>query len=136
MRVDTAVELVNDLVFRPGWTITAEDYSHRHEGTICVSFVYETRNFVREEAPDYKTVVTAPNTIRYQIVVGDMSTPEELYFALLKRIERINSHEDREALRDRRTKWAPFYPHKIDGQKRWAALNGSNVEDDLVFGVA
>src|SRR6266496_2242118 len=95
MRVDTAVKLVNDLVFRPGWKITAEDYSHRHEGTICVSFEYDTRNFVGD----------------------DMDTAEELYFALLKRIERINSHEDREALRVASTKWSPFYPHKVDGQK-------------------
>src|SRR6266496_3339296 len=94
MRVDTAVKLVNDLVFRPGWKITAEDYSHRHEGTICVSFEYDTRNFVRAEAPDYPTVITA--TAQQAIVVDDMDTAEELYFALLKRIERINSHEDRE----------------------------------------
>lgn len=135
MRVDTAVNLVNnDLVFWPNWKISAEDYSHRFEDTICVSFEYESRNYVRGDAPDYPNTITA--TAKQAIVVADMKTPEDLLFAVLKRVEKIQSHEAREAMRLRSTNWAPFYPHKVDGQKRWAEKNGCAVDDDLIFGVA
>lgn len=136
MEVQTAVQLINDAVFRPGWEITAEDYSHRHESCVCVSYIFETWNFVKEEAPTYPTRIKAPNTIRCPLIVADMGGVEDLFYAVLQQIGKINSHEDREALRVGSTLWAPFYPHRVDGQKRWADRNGSTIDEDLLFGVA
>lgn len=134
MNVESAVRLVNQLVYKPGWLITATDHSMRFEGTICVRFEYPAIETGRGNAE-----LGYPEDVRpyanFPMIVADC-TDEDLYYRILCKIREIEIHEARETLRVQPTYWAPFHPHQIDGMRRWAERTGGSIEDDLRFGIA
>lgn len=130
MRVSSAVELVNNLSYKPGWTITATDHSNRFEATIVVQVDYPARNSDQELAPKYpEKIMTYAKT---PMVIGDCDDVS-LYRQILNFLMEIELHEAREFLRVRPTFWAPFNPHRLDGMRRY---DPSNVMADLRFGIA
>lgn len=134
MRIDTAIELVNDICFWPGWKFTATDHSNRFEGSICVRVDYKARNTNRENAPDYDQVIDTYAS--FPIVVRDLDQVG-LYHAVFDKIQVIREHEDREAFRSKATLWAPFHPHNVDGMKRWHHKPELiDLSSDLQFGIA
>lgn len=129
MEVTTAACLLNDLIFRPGWTITATDHTNRFEGTVKVRIDYPAFNTDRECAPGYTEEIETH--AEFAIPVSDINDDCALYRRLLDCVAEIDSHEAREALRTKGTHWAPFHPHRIDGMKRWG-----EPQRDLQFGLA
>lgn len=129
----SAVELISNLIFMPGWTITASDHSSRFEGTITVRVDYPARNSNRDQAPDYPEEIATYAV--FPMIVADCSD-EDLYYKMIKVLAEIFEHETREFLRVPGTHWAPFHPHRVDGMKRWARVTGAPVGADLRFGLA
>lgn len=128
MNVSSAIRLVNELVYKPGWSFTAEDHTNRFEGSIKVRIDYPALNSNRERAEhgydeEIKTYAS------FAMIVLDCDDVS-LYRKVIERVIEIEIHEAREFLRVEPTFWAPFHPHRIDGMKRWGA-----VESDLQFGV-
>jgi len=128
MNVASAVRLVNELVYKPGWAFTAEDHTNRFEGSIKVRIDYPAMNSNRDRAEhgydeEIKTYAS------FALIVQNCDDIT-LYRKLLDRIIQIEIHEAREFLRVEPTFWAPFHPHRIDGMQRWG-----DVESDLLFGV-
>lgn len=143
MLVDSAVKIVNDgLTYRPGYEITAGDYTSRHESAIWLEIVIPTRQTERHEAPGYPTEVGARS--RFMLLVDDCDGVEALMYKVLKAIAMSEMHEAREFLRLKPTFWAPFHPHKVEGTRRWARfllrdrteqLENDIIDIDLHYGV-
>lgn len=130
MNTDSALGLINQIIYRPGWVITAEDFTHRFEGTITVKIEYPSQSTDRVEAAGgYATPIVAHAT--FSLVVGDLNDDTALYRSVLTKILAIEAHEAREFFRVEPTSWAPFHPHRIDGMKRWG-----QPDTDLTFGIA
>lgn len=129
MLVTSAVELLNRVVYKPGWEIEAIDHTDRFESAVKVCIRYPAQASERIEAAD-----GYPRTIQARMscvmLVGGMDDTA-LYRALLAKIIEIEVHESREFLRVLPTYWAPFHPHREDGMARWGS-----PEQDLMFGLA
>lgn len=130
MEVCTAVALINNLVYKPGWEISAESHEKRFQGCIKVKLVCPTFQSERNDAPEYGTPVNAP--AQFALIVDNMTTDEELYREVIKIIMKFEEHEAREFLRIKPTMWAPFHPHRADGMTRW---NPDTVFEDLKYGI-
>lgn len=134
MEISSALELVNNLVYKPGWKFTAEDHSNRFEGTIRVRVDYPALNSNREKAAEgYPEEINTYAT--FPLIVADCGD-ESLYFRIIEAIVMIEKHEAREFLRVAPTMWAPFHPHRIDGMRRWGKFTGEPMISDLQFGIA
>lgn len=131
---ESAVELISNLIYKPGWTFTAVDHDKRFEGTIVLRVDYPARNSNRDQAAaGYPEEISTYAT--FPLVVQDC-TDEDLYAKVLSIIGEIEMHEAREFLRVNPTHWAPFHPHRVDGMRRWAERTGSTMDADLRFGLA
>jgi hypothetical protein len=127
MRPVEAVNLVNAIIYKPGWTFTAEEHTNRFEGAIKVRIDYPARNTNQDQAPEYpeeiKTYASFP------LVVADCD-----HYSLLRRVLEvifdIEMHEAREYFRTSPDMDAPFHPHTIAGMKRFGTM-----VDDLKFGI-
>lgn len=128
MEVSTALELIDTLIYKPGWTFSATDHTNRYEGSIILRIDYPARNTDRDQAPDYPVEI---NTYAQEpILVADCRDVVDLCRQVLRVIDAIDEHEARESLRVAPSNWAPFHPHKVDGMKRWGC-----TETDLKFGI-
>lgn len=135
MLISTAIELVSQLVYKPGWNFAAEDHTRRFEGSILLRIDYHAYASERKEAPEYLREIDTYAT--FPLVVRDCDAID-LYRAVLACILEIEEHEAREFLRIEPTMWAPFHPHNIDGMKRWQThrIMAPKLIDDLKFGIA
>lgn len=129
MRVETAIALIENLVYKPGWTFEVESYCHRFEESVKVTVCCDTYRSEREEAADGYPSPIRPRA-SFCILVGDLDNDVDLYRALMDTIVCYETHEAREFLRVKPTLWAPFHPHRVDGQKRWGTQAA-----DLTFGM-
>jgi hypothetical protein len=128
--VQTAIDLIGQIVYKPEWVFEATDHTKRYEGTVCLKITYPAQMSEREEAPaGYPTRINPYAT--FAIMVGDCDDAACLYRRVLDVILLIEAHEAREFMRITPTFWAPFHPHTIDGMQRWGT-----VEHDLTFGLA
>ena len=135
MEAKSAIKLIHDVIYKPGWVFVARDHTGRFEDSITVRIEYPARNSNRDQA-----VAGYPKEINtyaeFPLVVKDC-TDEDLYAELLRMIMSIEEHEAREFLRVEPTQWAPFHPHRVDGMRRWAARTGrTDLRADLQFGLA
>lgn len=129
MRVDSAIHLIENVMYKPGWNFTAEDHTNRYEGAVKLRIDYEAQDTSRDDAfegyPHHiKTYASFP------LIVADCDDTM-LWRRMVESIALIDSHEAREFFRVRPTGWAPFHPHQIDGMKRWGKM-----EHDIQFGLA
>lgn len=139
MRVDTAIRLIGNLIYKPGWTFTATDHTKRFESTIELLVEYPAINSDRDNAERGYTDLVAPVArAKFPIVLGSDCTDEVLYRRIIDIIMEIELHEAREFLRVLPTFWAPFHPHNVDGMKRWLRTDGldKSLMPDLQFGVS
>lgn len=131
MEVKSAIDIVNALVYKPGWDISACDNTGRFEGTIKITVAYPARQSEREDAPaGYQHEIEGGAKASFAVVVADCADDVALYRRIIETVIAIEVHEAREFLRVRPTYWAPFHPHRVDGMKRWGTL-----ESDLKFGL-
>ena len=128
MQVSTAVALIKNLEYKPGWSFHAYDHSNRFEGGVRLDIRYECRRSEREFAPDYNVTIEARAAFALQVRDGWDET--DLYRAVLEKVLDVEQHEAREFFRVKDTWWAPFHPHRIDGMERWGTPT-----TDLMFGV-
>lgn len=130
MRLETALELMANITYRPGWTFEASDYTNRFEGALCVKVVYPAPETGRANwANGYAEQINA--RAAFAIFFHDCRNAEELYRRIFCQIITvIELHEAREIFRIKPTGWAPFHPHTIDGMTRWGVPN-----EDLAFGL-
>lgn len=134
MEINSAIELVHSMEYKPGWTFTATDHTARFEGTVKVRVEYPALNSNRDQAADGYPEAIATYA-EFPLVVADCND-ESLYFKILESIIKIEAHEAREFLRVKPTHWAPFHPHRIDGMRRWTEKTGDPMVGDLQFGIA
>jgi hypothetical protein len=139
MEIRTAIELIGEMVYFPGWEFAATDHSRRFEGSIAVKVTYPSVETNRVEAYAGYSVVNKPYAT-FPIMVHGMRA-EDLYYALSIVLMKINEHEMREALRIKPSYWAPFHPHHIDGIRRWNKSRKHSKQwelqlNDLQFGLA
>lgn len=128
MKISSAIELINSLIFLPGWKFTAEDHSNRFEGSVRVRIDYPARNSNRDQAvsgypEEIQTYASFP-------LIVENCDDVAVYRKIVEELVKIETHEIREFLRVSSTMWAPFHPHRIDGMHRWGDVDG-----DLKFGV-
>jgi hypothetical protein len=139
MRVASAIALIENLVYKPGWEILVEDYTHRFEDTICVTMCCDTYRSERDQAEQGYPEAIRPRA-SFCIPVGDITDDVGLYRALLSKIIAYETHEAREFLRVKPTMWAPFNPHQTAAMERFATTPAectckSSVGADLAFGM-
>lgn len=135
MRVASAIELIGQLVYKPGWQFQAEDHTSRYENSICLTIRYPAVNSDRAEACQ-----GFPNGIRpdglarasFCIMLGNDSDLQ-LYRKVSDCIMEIEYHEMREFLRVKPTFWAPFHPHNLEGIERWAAATDQTFANALMY---
>ena len=139
METQSAITLVGQLIYKPGWKFTATDHTNRFEGTIKVRVDYPARNSNRDQAEEgYPEEIMT--YAEFPVLVGDCSSVLTLYRRVIDALVRIEEHETREFLRVPGTNWAPFHPHRLDGMKNWHKTQGTDVlpelSADLQFGIA
>jgi hypothetical protein len=140
MNVDTAVRLVNEIKFFPGWQFEASDHCNRFEESITVKVSYPSWETNKEVVMSDTWEANRPHAT-FPLMVGNIKDDLHLYRVLMHVISEINSHEAREAFRVAPTYWAPFHPHKTGGIMQWIDTE-SVCEDyrrylpDMHFGVA
>lgn len=131
MKVESAIELINQLVFWPGWKLTATDHRNRFEGAILVRVDYRAvetgatnaRGGYEKEIDTYAT---------FPVIAEVYDDVLHLYRVILDKLMEIQLHEAREAFRVLPTMWAPFHAHRIDGMKAWQTTTGVACEPDLM----
>jgi hypothetical protein len=133
MLVESAIQLVNQLIYKPGWKITAEDATNRHENAIRLRIDYPAQETSRQAARAGYDQDNLPYAAFY-IMIGPNCDDISLYRFVAERIIEIDTHEMREYLRVNPTLWAPFHPHQLDGMTRWHGPG--NHDRDLYFGAA
>lgn len=130
METDSAMQLISNMIFKPGWRLECEDLGSRFEGAIKVTFWYPAYRSERSLAYEgYPEQITARASFALMCTVCDDDVT--LARKVLDMIADIDSHEAREALRFRPNMWAPFHPHRADGMVRFGT-----PEHDLSFGLA
>jgi hypothetical protein len=142
MRIDSAIALINQIVYKPGYTLEAVDHTKRFEGTVKVTLRYVAPETGRDNAAQgYPEIIST--YAEFPVAVGDLTGPAAavcLYRRILDAILQVESHEAREALRVQPTLWSPFHPHTLDGIDQWNATASSTQRPELVadfqFGIA
>ena len=129
MNADSAIALINTIVFKPDWKLTATNLTDRFEDTINLRVDYPARLANRDQAANGYPVEIWPGA-NFPIMVGSLDEVGLLrkVFDVLMEVE---THENREFFRVMPTYWAPFHPHRHDGIQRWGT-----PEYDLKFGLA
>lgn len=128
MLVETAIRLVEEISFRPGWTFTATEYK-RFESAICLTVSYPAPETGRDNwAKGYPEEIRV--TPSFPIQIHDCADACAFYRKVMAIIGQIDEHEAREIFRIQPTGWAPFHPHQTDGMDRWG-----NPHEDLRFGL-
>jgi hypothetical protein len=138
MDIGEAIATVNDLIYKPGWTLSARDHSKRFEGAILVRLEYETINTNRDQAREgYPEMIKT--YAEFPVVVGDCPDQLTLFRRVADNLLDVEEHELREALRYRpRDCWAMFHPHRMEGMRAWYGvrdLSTAQVARDLRFGI-
>lgn len=132
MRCDTAIKLISQLAYKPGWELSATDHTKRFEQSICLCVKYPAANSDRPSAEDnYSEQVEPFARAQFVIMLGDSWKDVDLYRAIIDILMKVELHEAREFLRVRPTYWAPFHPHQWDGMRLWG-----DPQTDVSFGVA
>lgn len=132
MLVDSAIQLIGQLTYKPGWTFEPEDHTNRFEGSVKVKISYPANDTSREDA---REGYPNPIPVTYAVFSFGVSNLDDiqLYREIANCIMEIECHEMREFLRVSPTFWAPFHPHQLDGMRRW---NPDTVKQDFQFGIA
>jgi sugar phosphate isomerase/epimerase len=128
MEVERAIQLINSLVYKPGWAFLASDHTNRFANTVKVRIEFDARNSNRECAPDYAEEIRTYANYAFNVAAADKF---DIARQMLNCLIDIETHEAREFLRFRDSLDAPFHPHNLDGMRRWG-----NVQGDLQFGIA
>lgn len=139
MDAKTAVDLINNgITYKPEWTIRAEDYTKRFENGIRLEVlfnIHDTSPACAEQG--WPESCKFLNVVHFNLMVGKLKTPLELYRVLLGILLEIETHEAREFLKLTADNESPFHPHTDEGIRNWYCLDGtlpSYYLSDLTYG--
>jgi hypothetical protein len=132
--LDIACDLLNNLIFMPGWTITAKPNGAYEQG-ITITVILPAVDADRDQAPEYnKPLKLAGLPEGFQmaefLVICDGCSEIELLRKVLDKLILCLVHEAREFFRYGPSKDAPFHPHHIAGMNAWG-----EPEKDQAFGI-
>jgi hypothetical protein len=118
MRAREAVEQIRNTIFKPGWTIEAEEYGY---DLVYVRFKIDTvdTSYNRPDGTFWKPITVAPDTV-FSVARMDET---QLSWRLLQLALEVDEHESREFFKVRQPdgSWAaPFHPHTASGERQWA----------------
>lgn len=131
MQTQTAIRLIDEMVYKPGWRFECTEGTDRFEGAVRMAVHYPALELGRSEAEHGYGLERADTIANFMLMVAACDNEVALYRIVAEKIMLIEEHEMREALRVRPTFWAPFHPHRQDGMERWG-----NPMGDLFFGMA
>lgn len=129
MLVESAIDLIRNVVYKQDWKFEVEDSIKRYENSVKLTIHYPAQETNREDAKNGYGRVNYPHA-SFILMVGQIDNID-LYRKVAECILEIEQHEMREFLRVKPTYWAPFHPHNEDGMRRWGTYH-----DDLKFGLA
>jgi len=137
MNTGTAIRLISQLQYKPGWKFEPTDNTHRYENSVAVKITYPAVDSGRENAANGYAgqEINGGARAAYPILLDRIDRDEDLYAELLRAIYDIEHHEAREFLRVSPTLWAPFHPHNTDGMERAERQGLGTLKEDLTFGL-
>jgi len=114
----TAVNLINNLHYMPGWSFEAFDTGGP---SIVTRATIETVNSNQDQAfrRSPERITLERNALVHPV---DYATENDLTAALFTWIMEIQIHETREFLRVGKDLRAPFHPHRPEGEQAWDDL--------------
>lgn len=138
MDATTAMNFINnDLVYKPDWDIEATCHTHRFNETVKVTFQFTCFNTNREVVQRGVQHLSAfRNHVALLLPVGKFKTTDDLMEGMLDLILRVEEHEAREFLRNKREGFrAPFHPHIEECMVEYAERKGTEcLLKDLLYG--
>ena len=139
MDVQTGIDLIDQISYKPGWEFHAEDYTAKFEGSIKVRIEYPAYDSSREYSEEDK-LRPIKTYGEFALMVGDIIEPNQLYRRVLDALTKIELHEMREFLRLKGGMFAPFHPHTVRGMRNWNEYVSPDLLADLAsdfqFGIA
>jgi len=139
MDVQTGIDLIDQISYKPEWEFTASDYTAKFEGTIRVRITYPAydSNRAYSDADKLRPIKTYGE---FALMVGDIIEPNQLYRRVLDALTKIELHEMREFLRTKGGMFAPFHPHTVQGMRAWNEYVApdllADLSTDFQFGIA
>lgn len=134
MNVFKLINAINDVVaFKPGYKLSAIDWSRRHAGSILVRVTYRTFDYSAAYAPNYGNFTELEISWYFCIVPEHYDNERGFWRGFFDNLMRLETHENREAFRifnPDTDKWeGPFNPHEPSGQKSFGS-----IAEDIQFG--
>jgi hypothetical protein len=143
MQTQEALDTLNNLAYRPGWTFEAERETNPYriatlgfsgrlkpgQDVIDFRFRCETVNTDRENAMDgYTEPLVLDDSA--PLVPGDYADADELLYYVFLKLMEMELHESREFFRCKNRDWnAPFHPHREQGEQLWrTCMDRENAE--------
>lgn len=140
MRVDSAIRLIENLIYKPGWIFEPTDNTKRFESSVCLKITYPATNSDRDQAASgFPNPIPPKGAYASFVIMTEDMDDVKLYGAIASIIMEIEEHEMREFLRVLPTYWSPFHPHNTGGIRQWAAVTGRDYQavlrSDNTFGL-
>lgn len=129
MHISTAIDLLSNVVYKPGWEFEVKDHSARFENSILITMSSDTFRADQADAHAGGYLFPIRPSASFVVPVGRIHDDCDLYRAHLGMIARYDDHERREFYRVAPSYWAPFHPHTTDGMERWG-----NPDADIAYG--
>lgn len=119
MDVARAIEIVNTVTFKPGWSLSAGPFLLLDiieiEGAIALHCHLQTRDTDPQFGPDFTERID--EVVSPPVVVDDLNTEIELHRRIFETIMKLDLHEELEWYRvDGK---AVFHPHNDDGRQAY-----------------
>lgn len=127
MRIDEACRLVQEITYRPEFTIFAIPSFISRKDSIDVEVIAEgLLNSNAEHAPGYRSLINRVEI--YTINVSEIQSREELYARVLGCLIDFEVHEAREFFSVGSHYKKPFHPHQDEGIKNWSKFSEKESE--------
>ena len=139
MDVQTGIDLIDQISYKPGWAFKATDYTAKFEASLKVRIEYAAYDSAREYS-DEDHLRPIRTYGEFALMVGDIIEPNQLYRRVLDALTKIELHEMREFLRTKGGMFAPFHPHTVRGMRNWNTYVEpdllADLSNDFQFGIA
>jgi hypothetical protein len=131
-----ALYVVNNcLTYKPGYTISAVDFSERHGGSLLVRLLYTSHDYAQAFAPTYDDHPTIVVPFFLIIVPEHYENRNAFLKALFLKINTLDTHENREAFRywNGREWEGILNPHLPKGQVLYGDPDGDIAFNDIAL---
>lgn len=122
MRYDTAVELLELISYKPGWTLTPGLGWDTNTMLVKVEALVPDSS----DAPRYNRRSLAGDSFEVNLTLIDESDGPAFIRVILDNLIRWETHEAREFFRFGPGMLAPFHPHKPAGRDMWDQTDTAN----------